>query len=116
MTSNEKPKKVKAGDVLFGNLISMRKEELECYKDLKEKQIESYKEVKLLQMEKNDPSKDPYSIVKCIKKLDVLGLLTPVETLKVINSLKKDINSRMVFIGLKDLEVLKLFLQDIVCC
>lgn len=57
---------------------------------VKTKQIECSKEINFAQMERHDPSNDPYCMAKCIEYLKHLALLTPTETLKVINYLKKD--------------------------
>ncbi|RLM78810.1 hypothetical protein C2845_PM12G16210 [Panicum miliaceum] len=81
-----RPRKNK--DVVLESLVALRKEELESYKDLKSKQIESYKQVKLAQMERNDPNNDPYSMAKCVAKLQELDILPAPELLKTMNYFK----------------------------
>ena len=90
----------------------MRKEELESYKDLKSKQIESYKEVKLAQMERNDPNNDPYSMAKCVAKLQELDVLQAPELMKTINYLKKDKMNREIFMTLNGNHNIVEFLKE----
>lgn len=85
----EKIRQKKNKDALLESLVTLRKEELESYKELKSKQIESYKQVKLAQMERNDPNNDPYSMAKCVAKLQELDVLSAPELMKTINYLKK---------------------------
>ena len=106
-----RPKKNNKDGVLE-SLVALRKEELESYKDLKSKQIESYKEVKLAQMERNDPNNDPYSIAKCVAKLQELDVLQAPELMKTINYLKKDKMNREIFMTLNGNHNIVEFLEE----
>ncbi|CAN6332553.1 unnamed protein product [Urochloa humidicola] len=97
----EKNRLRKNKDVVLESLVALRKEELESYKELKSKQIESYKQVKLAQMERTDPNNDPYSMAKCVEKLQEIDILPAPELLKTINYLKKDKLNREIFMTLK---------------
>jgi hypothetical protein len=44
-------------------LIALRREELEAYKDLTERQIQ----LKQRKIEKSDPNNDPFSMTKCME-------------------------------------------------
>ena len=106
-----RPKKNNKDGVLE-SLVALRKEELESYKDLKSKQIESYKEVKLAQMERNDPNNDPYSMAKCVAKLQELDVLQTPELMKTINYLKKDKMNREIFMTLNGNHNIVEFLKE----
>mgnify|MGYP005838999557 CR=1 FL=1 len=111
---SDKKKAKKSKVVMSENLVSVRKQELGTYnKDLKTEQIESYKEIKFAQMERHDPSNDPYCMTKCIEYLKQLALLTPIETLKVINYLKKDRVNREILMTV-DYDVVVEFLKEVV--
>ncbi|CAN6207650.1 unnamed protein product [Urochloa humidicola] len=97
----EKTSAKKNKDAVLESLVALRKEELESYKELKSKQIESYKQVKIAQMEKNDPNNDPYSMAKCVAKLQELDILPAPELMKTVNYLKKDKLNREIFMTLK---------------
>jgi hypothetical protein len=51
-------------------LISLWREELEAYKDLTERELQ----LKQRKLENSDPNNDPYSMVKCKRKLKNLSL------------------------------------------
>ena len=67
---SEKSKGKKEKDTMLANLVSVREEEMQTYKEMKTKQIDSYKEIKMAQMERNDPKNDPYGMPNCIHKLE----------------------------------------------
>ncbi|XP_048540892.1 uncharacterized protein LOC125520095 [Triticum urartu] len=85
---SDKTKGKRGKDIVLSNLVSVREEEMQTYKEMKTKQIDSYKEIKMAQMERNDPKNDPYGMPNCIQKLKTLGL-TPSDQHKMINHLKK---------------------------
>ena len=62
---SEKSKGKKEKDTMLANLVSVREEEMQTYKEMKTKQIDSYKEIKMAQMERNDPKNDPYGMPNC---------------------------------------------------
>lgn len=66
---SEKSKAKRGKDTVLANLVSVREEEMQTYKEMKTKQIDSYKEIKMAQMERNDPKNDPYGMPNCIQKL-----------------------------------------------
>lgn len=105
-----RPRKNK--DVALENPVALRKEELECYKELKEKQIESYKQVKLAQMERTDPNNDPYSMARCISKLKSIEMLSAPEMMKAINYLKKDRVNREIFMSIDIYALLVEFIKE----
>ncbi|KAF6983127.1 hypothetical protein CFC21_001406 [Triticum aestivum] len=49
---SEKSKGKKEKDTMLANLVSVREEEMQTYKEMKTKQIDSYKEIKMAQMER----------------------------------------------------------------
>ncbi|KAJ1295135.1 hypothetical protein BS78_01G200400 [Paspalum vaginatum] len=85
-------KKSKRNDNAMNELIALRKEELETYKELTEKKLE----MKRTQMQQSDPSNDPYSMSKCMDKLRSL-CLPQLDYLKAINFLKGDREAREIF-------------------
>jgi len=108
----EKTRPKKNKHAVLESLVALRKEELESYKDLKSKQIESYKEVKLAQMERNDPNNDPYSMAKCVAKLQELDVLQTPELMKTVNYLKKDKMNREIFMTLTGNQNIVEFLKE----
>jgi hypothetical protein len=93
----DKGKAKRSKDAMLENLVAIRKEELESYKEMKSKRIESYREIKFAQMEKNNPNNDPYSMAKCVVKLEQLSIITPADMVKVIAYLTKDRLHRETF-------------------
>ena len=97
---------------MLANLVSVREEEMQTYKEMKTKQIDSYKEIKMAQMERNDPKNDPYGMPNCIHKLRTLGL-TPSDQHKMINHLKEDMLNRQTFMEV-DNDVLSVIIKEVV--
>ncbi|XP_037481547.1 uncharacterized protein LOC119359478 [Triticum dicoccoides] len=69
---SDKTKGKRGKDIVLANLVSVREEEMQTYKEMKTKQIDSYKEIKMAQMERNDPKNDPCGMPNCIQKLRTL--------------------------------------------
>lgn len=84
----------KNSDNSMQELLALRREELEAYKDLTERQLQ----LKQRQLEKSDPNNDPYSMSKCMEKLKTLSL-SQQEHLKAINFLKADREAREILMG-----------------
>jgi hypothetical protein len=57
-------------DALMDELISLRREELEAYKDLTERE----RQIKQRKLENSGPNNDPYSMEKCMANLKTLSL------------------------------------------
>jgi hypothetical protein len=51
-------------------LISLRREELEAYKDLKERELQLKQRI----LENSDPNNDPCNMAKCMRNLKKLSL------------------------------------------
>lgn len=86
-------KKPKRNDNAMNDLLALRKEELEAFKELTTQQVE----LKKKQIEQANPSNDPYSMSKCMSNLNSLSL-SLTERLKAINFLKGDKEAREIFI------------------
>ncbi|KAG8058644.1 hypothetical protein GUJ93_ZPchr0002g25628 [Zizania palustris] len=87
-------KKSKSNDNAMNELIALRKEELETYKELTEKQLE----LKRKQIEQTNPTSDPYSMAKCMYKLNSMSF-SQMELLKAIDFLKGDREAREIFMS-----------------
>jgi hypothetical protein len=87
-------------------LIALRREELETYKDLTERQIQ----LQQRKLEKSDPNKDPFSMTNCMAKLKTLSL-TQVERLKAMQFLKGDREAREIFIGYNEIDLVDAFMK-----
>lgn len=96
---------------MLANLVSVREEEMQTYKERETKQIDSYKEIKMAQMERNEPKNDPYGLPNCIQKLKNLGL-TPNEQHKMINHLTADMLNRQTFMEVED-DVLSVIIHEV---
>jgi hypothetical protein len=86
-------KKTKRNVNAMDDLLALRKEELEAYKELTKMQLH----LKSKQIEQSNPINDPFSMSKCMLKLKSLPL-TQTELLKAINFLKGDKEAREIFI------------------
>ena len=109
---SDKTKGKRGKDIVLANLVSVREEEMQTYKEMKTKQIDSYKEIKMAQMERNDPKNDPYGMPNCIQKLKTLGL-TPSDQHKMINHLIEDMLNRQTFMEVDD-DVLSVIIKEVV--
>jgi hypothetical protein len=86
-------KKTKINVNAMDDLLALRKEELEAYKDLTKMQLH----LKSKQIEQSNPINDTFSMSKCMLKLKSLPL-TQTELLKAISFLKGDKDAREIFI------------------
>ncbi|XBH55858.1 hypothetical protein VPH35_077844 [Triticum aestivum] len=109
---SEKSKAKRGKDTVLANLVFVREEEMQTYKEMKTKQIDSYKEIKMAQMERNDPKNNPCGMPNYIQKLKNLGL-TPNEQHKMINHLKADMLNHQIFMDVED-DVLFVIIQEVV--
>jgi hypothetical protein len=88
-------------------LIALRREELEAYKDLTQRELQ----LKQKKLENSDPNNDPYSMSKCMAKLKNLSL-SQADHLKVIMFLKRDREDREIFMSYDEIFMSR---DEIVC-
>jgi hypothetical protein len=100
------PKKKRNNDTSMDELIALRREELEAYKDLTERQIQ----LKQRKIEKNDPNNDPFSMIKCMEKLKTFSF-TKEERIEAIKFLKGDREAREIFIGCDEVDLADAYIR-----
>jgi hypothetical protein len=102
-----RPKKCKRNnETSMDELIALRREELEVYKDLTERQLQLTQR----KIEKCDPNNDPFSMTKCIEKLKTFSF-TQQERLEAIKFLKGDREAREIFIGCDEIDLADAYIR-----